>query len=284
MRKVLFCLFGLALLSCNKDVDGLLLRGTPTEYDFSNATLEGYLVDESKVERFTVESDYKGSKETIEVAYVGDKSTISSDTIFVYMHGNLGHLNLYWQDVAKIANYGLQHRFGVLMMDYRGFGNSTGLSENIGTMQADIDACLSWLIDQGAKADNIVLYGYSLGALVGAHVAAYSEVVDIKSFINVAPQTSADVLMQDATGLSLPSTYVTDFGYDVPKALEAFSNNMLWIHGTADETASYENFLLFYDNYDNPNKQSFIEKGASHGIADDIGFTRMEKLILEFIQ
>ena len=60
------------------------------------------------------------------------------------------------------------------MFDYRGFGNSTGQSENIETMIADVEACASWLFGKGLSNDRLILYGYSLGTLPGSHVAGES--------------------------------------------------------------------------------------------------------------
>ncbi len=282
--KYLIILSLLLTVGCNKDVDALLLTGTEAEYSFTNDDLDGYTVNEDWVDQFQLTSVSPDKSETIECLYVGNPATMNTDTVFLYMHGNDGNMNPFWQAVAKMANYGGQHHYGVLMFDYRGFGNSTGTSENIGTMIADVEACAKWLMENGVTEDRIILYGYSLGTLCGSHVAAYSDVFKTSKLVIEAPQTSANTLIQDATGLSLQAGALSDFGYNIPEALENYSDKVLWIHGTADGTASYENFALFYDQYDNSKKERYIEEGAGHAIADDIGFEKMEELIREFIK
>lgn len=273
------------LFACNKDVDGLLLKGTPVTYAFSNDSLNAdYQVDESLLDQFGLTLNEDGTDITIECLYIGDQSKIATDTVFLYLHGNAGNMNLFWEAVAKMANYGHQHRFGVMMFDYRGFGNSTGQSENIETMNQDVELCIEWLKSKGLTEDRLVLYGYSLGTLSGSHVAGSSPTTNINKLVIEAPQTSANTLIQDATGLSLSATTVSDFGYDIPGQLRKYDQSVLWIHGTADETASYSNFSLFWEDYTNPKKEAFILEGAGHAIADDIGFEKMQSLVLQFIK
>lgn len=283
--RVLIGLFGFALLfGCNKDVDQLLLKGELVEYEFNNDMLEGVQVDEALIHQFTLESNLDGNTANIACVYLGDTSKITTDTVFLYMHGNSGHMNHYWQNIADIANYSSQHNYGVLMMDYRGFGQSEGTSDNIETMVADVEACASWLYDRGIDDSRLVLYGYSLGSFPAAHMAAYSSVSASKMVILEAPSTSADALIQDATGLTVTANTITDFGYDVPQALKDYKDSFLWLHGTEDQTAPYTNFLNVYNSLDFTSKQKFIVDGGSHSLVDDIGFSGMEAAILDYLR
>ncbi|UTW61992.1 alpha/beta fold hydrolase [bacterium SCSIO 12741] len=273
------------LWGCNNDVDQLMLKGEPGEYKFTNAELSNRFVDESLVHRFQVTSNYQGSKAQLECVYLGDLGLISQDTIILYLHGNAPNMDDYWQRAADFANIGGQHRFGVMMFDYRGFGNSEGKTEHIKTMLADVDACMLWLKEHGLTQDRLLLYGHSLGTMPAAEANAFSDVMRTPWMVLEAPQTTDDVLLQDATGsLSLSATYVTDFGYDIPSALGEFQKHFLWIHGTADDVASYPNMLHVYEGYKNPLKDAVIVEGAGHEVVDEMGFEPWESKMLELLR
>ncbi len=275
----------LVLMGCNNDVDQLMLRGEPGEYRFTNAELKDRFVNESWVHTFQVTSDYDGNQAQIECVYLGDLGQIPQDTVFLYLHGNAPNMDDYWQRAADFANIGGQHRFGVMMFDYRGFGNSEGKTENIKTMQADVEACMKWLKEHGLTSGRLLVYGHSLGTMPAAETNAYSTVMISPWMVLEAPQTTDDVLLQDATGgLSLSATFVTDFGYDIPTALSEYNGHFLWIHGTADDVASYQNMLHVYENYSNPQKEAWIVEGAGHGLVEDMGFDSWESHMLDLLR
>ena len=62
----------------------------------------------------------------IHAVYLGNIADIATDTIILYCHGNRDHLDFYWPRIKLLANVGGKNRYGVLAMDYRGFGLSEG--------------------------------------------------------------------------------------------------------------------------------------------------------------
>lgn len=276
----------LALKSCKKDAasDSGLLSGKQMEYRFNNADLFEQLVDEGLVSQFSLTSNNMGSKVTIEALYIGSQEQIKIDTVILYLHGNLPGMNDYWQLAANLANIGGQHNYGVMMFDYKGFGNSESKSATIEDLVADAEACLSWLQGRGLNKNRLVLYGYSLGAMPAAHLAANPRFIEIEKLVLEAPQTTTSKFFQDITGLSLNGSTVTSFEYNIPLVIEDYSNYFLWIHGTEDKTAVFENFKYVYDRYDNPKKSSEEREGGSHNVSTDMGFLDFEKLMLKFIR
>ena len=69
MMKYLLLISIAFALSCNKDVDALLLKGTKVDYSFTNADLDGHSVDENLVHQFQVTSKNGDKEETIECLY-----------------------------------------------------------------------------------------------------------------------------------------------------------------------------------------------------------------------
>lgn len=284
MKYFLLSILILGLISCNKDLDQLMLRGEAEDYNFTNAELEEFTVNESWIYPMTLTSvNSQWGNVAIKALYVGDTSLIDTDTIVLYLHGNAPSLQSYWENIARIANVGGMHRYGVMSLDYRGFGNSEGLSEDINTMVSDAEAALRWLKSKGLTNERLVIHGESLGTMPSAHTSAYSAIMTPAKLVLETPQTSVNVLVQDATGLSFGAGALTDFNYDIPSALNQFSNDFLWMHGTADNVASYPNFLQVYDAYENPNKQKYIVPDGGHILYDHISFQEYETMMLDYL-
>jgi len=287
MRVILYLssfFMTLSFFSCKNDVASALLKGEQVEYKFTNAELSERFVDEGLVSQFSLISNNAGSEAKIEALYIGSQDRIKTDTIILYLHGNSPSMNDYWQLTVDLANVGGKHNYGVMMFDYRGFGNSEGQSESIEDLVADAEACITWLEARGLTKDRLAVYGYSLGAMPAAHLAAEPSVLEIEKVVLDAPQTTSTKLLQDATGLSLSGSTVTSFDYNIPLVTQDYDNYLLWIHGTEDKTASFENFKYVYDRYDNPKKSSAELEGVGHSTAIEMGFPAYEALMLKFIR
>jgi len=287
MRAILYLssfFIMLSFFSCKNDVASALLKGEQVEYNFTNAELSERFVDEGLVSQFSLISNNGGSEAKIEALYIGSQDRIKTDTIILYLHGNSPSMNDYWQLTVDLANVGGKHNYGVMMFDYRGFGNSEGQSESIEDLVADAEACITWLEARGLTKDRLAVYGYSLGAMPAAHLAAEQSVLEIEKVVLDAPQTTSTKLLQDATGLSLSGSTVTSFDYNIPLVIQDYDNYLLWIHGTEDKTASFENFKYVYDRYDNPKKSSAELEGVGHSTAIEMGFPAYEAMMLKFIR
>ena len=104
-----------------------------------------------------------------------DKETIhgwfyknsSSDNLLIYFHGNGGNITHRFSWACLLA--GLPTN--VLLIDYRGYGRSTG-SPNEDGLYLDAEATLSYAKRQGFFPKNITLLGESLGGGVATYLAA----------------------------------------------------------------------------------------------------------------
>ncbi|HCP41389.1 MAG TPA: hypothetical protein DIT65_06300, partial [Cryomorphaceae bacterium] len=225
MKKILFIIL-LGLASC-ADISYAMLFGGSGDYNFSNADLDSaYFIDEDKIHHFTVPSE----DDTIHGMFLGDFSQIENDTIILYLHGNGPSMDDFWSTVAVLANIGAQHRYGVLMYDYRGFGKSTGATQNASTMASDYDAVLIWLENRGLTSNRMVVFANSLGSLPAGPAAAGGSRITVEKLVMEVPQSSADVIMQNATGLSLPSSMITEYNFDLGQNMEDYLGELLWMH------------------------------------------------------
>ena len=55
------------------------------------------------------------------------------------------------------------------MIDYRGFGDSTGTPSEEGLVEDGL-AAWNWLLSNGARQEDISIFGSSLGTAVGSHL------------------------------------------------------------------------------------------------------------------
>jgi len=91
-----------------------------------------------------------------------------SSRVLLFFHGNAGNISHRLDSIAQFRELGLS----VMIIDYRGYGQSTGRTTERGIYR-DADAAWRYLIDdRGIVADDIVIFGRSLGASVASWLAS----------------------------------------------------------------------------------------------------------------
>jgi hypothetical protein len=91
-----------------------------------------------------------------------------SSRVLLFFHGNAGNISHRLDSIAQFRELGLS----VLIIDYRGYGQSTGRTTEKGIYR-DADAAWRYLIDdRGIVANDIVIFGRSLGASVASRLAS----------------------------------------------------------------------------------------------------------------
>jgi len=85
----------------------------------------------------------------------------------VYFHGNGGHIGYRGFKAHPFLAAG----FGVLLVEYRGYGGNPGSPTEDG-LYRDARAAMAFLAQDGVPADRVVAYGESLGSGVAVHLAA----------------------------------------------------------------------------------------------------------------
>jgi hypothetical protein len=91
--------------------------------------------------------------------------------VVLYLHGNAGSLHT-WGMVAPDL---VQHDYDVLIVDYRGYGKSSGTISSEAQLHRDVDAVYSYLLAR-YPAEQIVVYGRSLGSGLVTRLAAMQPV------------------------------------------------------------------------------------------------------------
>ncbi len=91
-----------------------------------------------------------------------------SDRALLFFHGNAGNISHRLESIRQFRSLGLS----VLIIDYRGYGQSGGRANERG-LYLDGDAAWRHLVDtRGFAPSNIVVFGRSLGGSVAAMIAS----------------------------------------------------------------------------------------------------------------
>jgi fermentation-respiration switch protein FrsA (DUF1100 family) len=151
--------------------------------------------------------------------------------IVVHFHNNREVAEQTGSIARELAARGL----GVLLVEYRGYGTSSGKPSEAG-VYADAEAALDFLTARGVTPDRIVLWGTSLGTGVAAEMAKRGRggrlVLD-------TPYTSIPNLVANRVPF-LPADFLIDDHFDTLSKAPSIAIPTTVIHGDADEIVPFE--------------------------------------------
>ncbi|PCI96493.1 MAG: hypothetical protein COB15_10020 [Flavobacteriales bacterium] len=275
MKNVILLIIIASLLtSCFKLDDNLFNPDSEiVEYKLDNYTGEqdfvldaSYAIPSNLINVFTLNSQAPSESvsTTIYAIYIGDVATINTDTVIMYCHGNKWHMDFYWQRAKLLAHSGGKNNYGVMMVDYRGYGLSEGKPSEDG-MYADVDAALNWLKQNGLSNDRLIMYGFSLGTAPVCELTAKPRSLTPSKLILEAPYASVAVMVQDAAVLGMPSSFVTGLSIDNAEEIKSVNQPLMWIHGEDDSFLNINTHgQVVYDNHQGVYKEAHKINGADH--------------------
>jgi hypothetical protein len=95
------------------------------------------------------------------------RAAASGHPTMVYFHGNGGNISY---RAFRLRPY-LERGYGLLLVEYRGYGGNPGAATERG-LYKDGRAAMVFIADEGVPADDVVLYGESLGGGIAVEIAA----------------------------------------------------------------------------------------------------------------
>lgn len=236
------------------------------EFDSEVPLGDEFALSEQYIHQVSINSidSATGTIYKIAAVYIGELTNIPTDTILVYCHGQSEHLDYYWNRAKLLHFAGGPNKYGVLMMDYRGYGLSEGDPSEQGLYE-DVSACLLWLKEQGAQEERTMLYGFSLGTAPAIQQAAYNSAFKVSKLIIESPMASADNLADESTLIGVSPDFFTDLSFNSAENIKGVSQPLLWMHGTADDYLKISNGELIYKNHTGEYKEAVRVEGAFHG-------------------
>lgn len=285
---------GMVLTSClNIDsiafpyekVDEYLLNDYPGEVDMELP--DAYKVADDSVHIFSLMS-YCVEEGDAEIygMYIGDTNTLSEDTVIVYCHGQSANMDAYYPRAQLLANLVEKYHYGVLMMDYRGYGMSQGSPSEQGLI-SDVTACLNWLESKGGDPERTVIYGFSLGTAPATFISANHSEYDASKLILEAPMASTQNLTEESTLINLQASFISTLKFENAEEIKSVQAPFLWMHGTKDDYIPISNGELIYENYGGVYKSAERVEGANHGkdgVPQTMGYENYLRRVEEFIR
>ncbi|KDQ11453.1 hypothetical protein BOTBODRAFT_114438 [Botryobasidium botryosum FD-172 SS1] len=123
------------------------------------------------------------------------QQALTAHPTVLFFHGNAGNRAFGF----RVASYSALSSRGanVLVIDYRGFGDSEGYPSKEG-LGKDARAAWDWLSQRGVEPQNVLIMGHSLGTAVSSMLAAElsSEQITPRGLVLAAPFTSMFELVE----------------------------------------------------------------------------------------
>ena len=296
MKKLALYIIAVAFLSfgCNKRLDSFLFNNDNSidKYyldNYDGGELEdlpnSYYVPSSSIHQFKYTIKDKGENLKMSAIYVGDISQIATDTIILYCHKNSKHMDHYWNRQKLLSYVGDFGRYGVLMFDYPGYGLSEGKPTEENMYEAT-NGAMKWLKENGLTNERLVIYGYSLGsAPASKSVGDKPFVLKPSKLILEAPFASSAVMVQDAAGLNMPSSYFVNTKINNADQMKSCEVPLLWMHGIDDDFLSmYTHGRVVYSNHTKSWKMKNEVIGAGHSnLPTFMGYNAYRNRILSFL-
>ena len=181
------------------------------------------------------------------VAEPGEEVTV------LFFHGKAGNMSHKMDNIAFFHKLGLS----VFIVDYRGFGKSSGKPTVSGTIQ-DARTAWRWLTEQRrVPTSDIIVLGHSLG---GAVVSALATEITPRAFILESTFTSLHDMAKKLYRWA-PIIVILD-DYDPIKNLKNLQIPLLMVHSPDDEYVRFSMGRKIFDSYSGP--KTFLLIRGSH--------------------
>lgn len=176
--------------------------------------------------------------------------------VALYCHGNLGTIEK-WADLARRLSQ--QHRLSILVFDYRGYGRSTGVTNERGILH-DAEAARQWVANENEiRPCDVVLIGRSLGGAVAVDLAANG---GARGLILESTFSSLPDLAELHAPWLFPEWNMTQRLNSVEK-IKRYSGPLLQSHGNADQLIPLAVAEELFENAPGP-KKFIVVPEASH--------------------
>jgi hypothetical protein len=191
----------------------------------------------------------------------------------LFLHGNAGNISHRFDKLAVLRALGAD----VLIVDYRGYGRSTGRPDEGGTYR-DADAAYEHLTGRRAlDPRRLVLYGESLGAAVAVDLAARKPVGGL---IMESPFSSAVEVARELFPF-LPAALLVRNRYDSIAKMGKVRAPVLFLHSRDDEFFGWHHAQRLYDAARAPKR--LVELRGGHNDAFLVSGDAFAQALKEFL-
>ncbi|WP_420581300.1 alpha/beta hydrolase [Reichenbachiella sp.] len=183
----------------------------------------------------------------------------SAKGLVLYFHGNRGNLDRWGRIVNEVRN---RHGYDVLLMDYRGYGKSTGNRSEQSLYQ---DATVIYdYARQELNYNRIVIHGRSLGTAVATYLASQRESAHL---ILETPMTNIRAVIPMLDFLLIKKNWL-QFEFNSISRIDSIHCPITIFHGTDDRIVPFELGYQLYLEIDRPDKKFIRINQGKHNNLD----------------
>lgn len=180
------------------------------------------------------------------------KPAAASMPTLLFLHGNGGNIGYPMPLVRQYLDLG----FGVLLLEYRGYGGNLGKPTEEG-LYIDARTAMQYLAEQGIKPTELAIYGESLGTGVATKLATEYQLC---ALVLQSPYTS----MAAVARYHYPWIFLSPWDkYDSLSRIGEIQAPLLIVHGTHDQLVPYSEGMELFQQAKEP-KQMLGFKGRGH--------------------
>jgi pimeloyl-ACP methyl ester carboxylesterase len=199
--------------------------------------------------------------------------------VVLYLHGNGGNISTNMDGIALLRELG----YAVFMIDYRGYGKSSGGFPSEAGVYEDAEAAWNYLVgERGLNPANLFIYGHSLGGAIAIELALrHPEAAGL--MVESSFSSIYDMAMLEARYALLPVDLLLNQRFDSIAKVGQLGLPVLYIHGTADETVPFEMGKALYRA--TPAARSFVAVPAGkHKTNAAVGGAGLRVAIGRFVE
>lgn len=204
--------------------------------------------------------------------------TADAPTI-LYLHGNDKNIGA----ARDLNNASRLHALGynLLMVDYRGYGKSTGGEPSESKVYEDAESTWAYLVKQRSiESRRIFIYGHSMGSAVAIDLASHH--ANAGGVIAESAFTSM-VDMAERKYFYMPADLLVNQRFDSISKIGRLKIPVLLIHGTWDRLVPYQMSQRLFESAPQPKYLKLIE-GGDHGNSGFVAPLEYRTAVSEFIQ
>ena len=199
------------------------------------------------------------------------KKDLNKFKTIVYFHGNAGTLD---NRIHKLNQF-KDMDVNFLIIAWRGFSGNKGKPSENG-LYIDGLSAVNWIIDQGVKEEDIILYGESLGTGIA------TEIAQNKNFAGVILETPFTSMIDAAKEFYpyIPINLLLKDKYENFKKIKNIDSPILIMHGEQDTIVPFKMGEKMYQLANDP-KYSYFTKHDDHMMVYD---DQMIEILTRFIK
>jgi uncharacterized protein len=204
------------------------------------------------------------------------RRAVTCHPTIVHFHGNGGNIS---HRAFRVHPY-LDSGYGLLLVEYRGYGGNAGTPHEDG-LYADGRAAMAFVRAEGVPANEVVLYGESLGSGVAVQIAAEQrrEGDAVGAVILEAPMSSVTDVAAYHYPI-VPVRWLLKDRFDLMANIGDVAAPVFMIHGENDRVVPVRFGRLLFERAQEPKESRWVP-GGGH---EDLHLFGLQSMVIDYIE